>query len=174
MALKVPTVHTDRLKLEPISKSHSGGMFALWSDAMVCEYSGTIKDQSDNVVAMPAQTRAASDLIIDFWLRASVDEWGFRWAIILPEENSFAGTIGFNSLCNPFEIAFHLRTVFCGRGIMTEACIAAIQWSTENGASGIEAFISPKNIRSLALARRIGMDATDEFSEGAQRYLKKF
>ena len=145
MALMVPTLHTDRLKLEPISKSHSSGMFALWSDTKVFEYSGTIKDLNDNTIAMPVKTQAESDLIIDFWLKASVDGWGFRWAIILPEEDFFAGTIGFNSLRNPYEIAFRLRTILCGRGIMTEACAAAIQWSTENGATGIEAFISPEN-----------------------------
>ncbi|MEL6523230.1 MAG: GNAT family N-acetyltransferase [Pseudomonadota bacterium] len=173
MALRVPTLRTDRLKLEPISTLHSDGMFALWSDASVCEYSGTINDYDGNVINMPARNKAESDCIIDFWLRAFDDGWGFRWAIIVLEDNSFAGTIGFNSLDSSYEIAFHLLPLFWGRGIMTEAAKKAIQWSIDDGALEIEAFIEKENSRSSALARRLEMVATHEYSEGAQRYFKK-
>ncbi|MEP2979640.1 MAG: GNAT family N-acetyltransferase [Lentilitoribacter sp.] len=174
MVLKVPTLQTDRLKLEPISLSHSEGMFALWSDASVCEYSGAVRDYDGNIIKLPAQTRFESDLIIDFWLKASNDGWGFRWAVILLESNFFTGTVGFNSLGRTSEIAFHLLPMFWGSGIMNEASHKAIEWSIERGVSEVEAFIAPENSRSIALAQRLEMIATQEYSEGVERYFKKF
>jgi len=62
-----------------------------------------------------------------------------------------------------------------GRGIMTEAAHAAIAWRKHPGTSDslteLEAFIEPGNTGSIALAERLGMHATPDFSDGAQRYL---
>lgn len=150
---------------------HSQGMFDLWSDADVCKFSGTVTDHDRNVIEMPAATPVQSDLIIEFWLMAATDGWGFRWAVLLPDsEDAFAGTVGFNSITDCSEIAYHLLPRHWGKGIMTEASEAAIQWQRSNGASEIEAFIEPGNTPSIALARRLGMAATDTFSDGAQRY----
>ena len=61
-------------------------------------------------------------------------------------------------------------SVFWGKGLMTEAAQAALEWRSSEGATEIEAFIDPQNSGSIALALRLGMEATDTFSEGAQRY----
>lgn len=96
-SLTVPVLTTERLTLEPISLLHSKGMFELWSDADVCKYSGTVADYHGNAIEMPATSCANSNLIIDFWLQAATDNWGFRWAILKMDSESFVGTIGFNS-----------------------------------------------------------------------------
>lgn len=57
---------------------------------------------------------------------------------------------------------------------MSEAALAAIEWSRDKGAVEIEAFIEPENDASIRLAHRLDMAATDTFSEGAQRYLTAF
>lgn len=170
MRLEIPTLITDRLKIEPISMQHSNGMFDLWSDADVCRYSGTVTDYDRNVIDMPAKTLVDSDLIIDFWLKAAKDGWGFRWAVVLTNTADFVGTVGFNSLTQCSEIAYHLLPQHWGKGVMTEATKAAIQWRRDEGALEIEAFVEPENAPSIALAERLGMEATDDFSEGAQRY----
>lgn len=173
--MEVSILTTKRLKLEPLSIQHSAGMFALWSDVSVCEYSGTVSDSEGHVIEMPATSSVQSDLIIDFWLKAINEGWGFRWAVILMEpEEIFVGTIGFNSLSNPYEMAFHLLPAYWGKGIMTEASEIAMDWAKRQGASEIEAFIAPENMKSIALAARLDMDATDEYSDGAQRYYKIF
>ena len=170
-ALTIPTLTTERLTLEPISWRVSEGMFSLWSDADVCRYSGTVTDYDRNAIEMPAATCAESDKIIDFWLKATNDGWGFRWVVRITDKDEFTGTVGFNSLNECSEIAFHLLPKYWGKGIMSEASIAAIQWRRSQGTcSEIEAFVEPENAPSIALIERLGMKATDVFSEGAQRY----
>lgn len=169
--LHIPTVSTQRLRLDPISLEHSKGMFDLWSDACVCRYSGTVTDYDRNVIEMPAASRAESDRVIDFWLKAAIDGWGFRWAVLLAgAEDAFAGIVGFNSLLDCSEIAYHLMPRYWGKGIMTEACKAAIAWQRGNGASEIDALIAPENAPSIALAHRLGMEPADQLSDGSRRY----
>ena len=143
----------------------------MWRHEAVLEFSGAAVDENRNEIDMPASTPEDSDRLIRFWLKAASEGWGFRWAVLFdvlaPE---FVGHIGFNSLTACSEIAYHMNPDYWGKGIMTEAALAAINWRRGNGIKEIEAFIEPENSPSIALALRLGMNATDEFSEGAQRY----
>ena len=151
--------------------AHSADVFKLWSDPAVCRYSGTVRDYDGNVIAMPAASSDHSDRIIDFWIRAAEDGWGFRWAAKLNgEAGQFVGMIGFNTLTTCAEIAYHLLPAYWGRGFMTEAAFAAANWVRANGSTELEAFIEVGNTASIALAERLGMTAMDQFSGGAQRY----
>ena len=170
--LAIPTLATPRLELEPLSWADSAGMYTLWSDPAVCEFSGVVRDYDGNLVPTPISSVADSDRIIDFWIRAAADGWGFRWAVKL--DGGFTGTVGFNSLGDSAEIAYHLCPVYWGTGIMREASTAAIEWVRERGAATIEAFIEPDNGASIALALRLGLRATPVFSDGAQRYVLSF
>lgn len=172
--LQIPTLTTERLRLEPLGHEHAKGMYDLWSDAAVCKYSGVVTDYDKNIIETPVKDISQSDLIIDFWNKAANDGWGLRWAIILESENEFTGTVGFNSCADYFEIAFHLLPAYWGQGISTEAAKAAMNWAQDNGALGIEAFIEPANEASIALAERLNLKATGQFSEGAQRYQLSF
>jgi ribosomal-protein-alanine N-acetyltransferase len=145
-------------------------MFEMWRHAVVQEFSGIAEDEHRNEISMPAQTHHDSDRLIGFWLKAALDGWGFRWAILLVGEETFVGHIGFNSLSKCSEIAYHMNPDYWGSGIMTEAAKAAISWRQENGASEIEAFIEPTNAGSIALAIKLGMKVTDTIREGARRY----
>ena len=168
--LRIPTLTTTRLRLEPLSMSHSQGMFQTWRHDAVQEFSGPAKDEYGNTIQLPARTHHDSDRLIQFWIKAAKDGWGFRWAILIEESDEFVGHIGFNSLTECCEIAYHMNPVFWGKGLMTEAAQAALERRSSEGATEIEAFIDPQNSGSIALALRLGMEATDTFSEGAQRY----
>ncbi len=171
--IEIPTLETKRLRLEPLSMKHSLGMFKLWSDEKVSRYSGPIRDSDGNLIDMPASRIEQTDLLIEFWDKALNDGWGFRWAIILLEtDDPFLGTVGFNSLSDQYEIAFHLVSDYWGKGIMTEASTAAIIWAFSRGATSIEAFIEPENKPSFALATRLGMHPTEDYIEGARKYVK--
>ena len=171
MQIRIPTLQTERLTLEPLAMSHSSGVFELWSDPEVCRYSGVVRDYAGEVINMPAASSNDSDRIIDFWIRAAEDGWGFRWAVLTNKDGGrFAGMIGFNSLTACAEIAYHLLPGQWGNGIMTEAAGAAVDWVKRNGSSELEAFIEPENRPSAALAERLGMTATGAFSEGAERF----
>ncbi|MCR9278063.1 MAG: GNAT family N-acetyltransferase [Pseudomonadaceae bacterium] len=172
--LTIPQCHAGALELVPLTQAHSAGMFALWSDSRVTRYSGPVNDYDGNAIAMPAATTQDSDLIIDFWLRAAEDGWGFRWAIMHRSDtgaNRFAGTVGFNALAQRAEIAWHLLPEFWGRGIMSAACGLAIEWLAETNATEVEAFIEAANTKSIALATRLGMNAAGYSNDGADQYL---
>jgi len=181
-AITIPKLSTARLRLEPLTAEHSPGMHTLWSDADVCRYSGHVTDYDRNPIEMPARTVSDSDLIIEFWRRAAQDGWGFRWAVLVAgvDSHAFVGTVGFNSIGQRSEIAYHLIPAYWGLGYMNEAAVAAIDWCMQTTRAQapphmreIEAFIEPANQPSIALAERLGMVATDYMNEGARRYLRR-
>ncbi|MCE9524313.1 MAG: hypothetical protein K8S25_17980, partial [Alphaproteobacteria bacterium] len=67
-SLTVPTLMSERLKLEPLTRAHSGGMFARWSQAEVCRYSGPAFDVDGQPSALPAVTASDSNKVVDFFL----------------------------------------------------------------------------------------------------------
>lgn len=142
----------------------------MWRQPAVQEYSGPALDEYGDVIPLPARTSEDSDKLIRFWMRAAKDGWGFRWVLTLAEDDGLVGHIGFNTLSTCSEIAYHMNPKYWGRGLMTEAAKAALAWRKAGGAKEVEAFIEPENARSVALALRLGMTATDTFSDGAQRY----
>ncbi len=169
MTLVVDDIKTDRLLLTALTQAHSAGMFSLWSNAEVCRYSGTVTDYDRIEIPMPAATSGESDKIIDFWERAAADGWGFRWAILRPANNQFIGHVGFNSLGEVSEIAYHLHPDHWGEGLMSEAARAAIAWARAAAPETVlEAFIEPANLSSARLARRLGFSPTGRVSDGAE------
>ena len=112
MNIQIPTLQTERLRLEPLAMSHSCGVFELWSDPNVCRYSGIVRDYAGEIIPMPAASREDSDRIIDFWIRAAEDGWGFRWAILMSEEGDQTPDKAIEGIGN--ELAFLVRNGICG------------------------------------------------------------
>ncbi len=165
-------LETERLVLEPLSLDHSEGMFLLWSDPEVCRYAGPVHDYEGHLVPSPVRTSSDSDRIIDFWIRAHSDGWGFRWSLVERSSGIFMGTTGFNSLGACAEYAYHLNPLYWGRGFMTEATLAAMAWVRANGATQVEAFIDPANINSIRLVERHAFERTEEMQDGALRFVR--
>jgi ribosomal-protein-alanine N-acetyltransferase len=133
-------------------------MFEMWSAPEVCLYSGPATDLLGHPIRLPAESPGDSDKIIEFFLSRREAGTGFRWAVVRVETESFVGAIGFNSLAEACEIAYHMDPRYWGNAFMLEACRAAIDWALNDfGASEIEAFIDPDNSRSIRLAERLGM-----------------
>ena len=169
---QIPILSTDRLRMEPFHARHSRGMFELWSSPEVCLHSGPASDIRGNSIRLPALDRSDSDKILAFFIEREHRGTGFRWALLLLDDRTFVGAMGFNSIGSCCEIAYHQRPDFWGNGYMFEACEAAIDWAfTEVGASTIEAFVDPANNASSRLAERLGFSITGEVEDGAHRYL---
>lgn len=167
----VPTLVCARLILQPLSAVHSAGMFTMWSQAAVCEYSGAAYDVRGEPIVLPARTPADSDKIIDFFVRSAAAGKRFRWAAMDRSGGDFVGALGFNALGACSEYAYHQDPSFWGQGFMTEASLAAFDWlRTQPGCEEVEAFIEPANKASIRLATRLGLRATGAFSGGAERY----
>jgi len=69
--LKIPRLSTARLRLEPLSMQHSDGMFQMWRNALVQQYSGPAVDEFGIDINLPARSAADSDRLIAFWLKAA-------------------------------------------------------------------------------------------------------
>ena len=165
-------LETERLVLEPLSLDHSEGVFLLWSDPEVCRYAGPVHDYEGRLVPSPVHTSSDSDRIIDFWIRAHADGWGFRWALCERSSGIFMGTTGFNSLGTCAEYAYHLNPLYWRQGFMTEATLAAMAWVRANGATQVEAFIDPANNNSIRLVERHGFERTEEMQDGALGFVR--
>jgi [ribosomal protein S5]-alanine N-acetyltransferase len=172
MRLRVPILKTERLVLEPLTFVHSVGMYHLWSLPEVCEYAGDAADVDGYPIPLPAKSTADSDKIIEFFAHHQRAGTGFRWAVITVSNAAFVGALGFNSLGLRPELAFHLHPDYWGAGLMSEACRAAISWvSAELGAETVEAYVDPRNERSVRLLERLRFRPSTGTRDGALRYI---
>lgn len=169
--LSIPTLTTNRLVLEPLTLAHSAGMFATFSREEVTRYSGPADDLDGAPIRLPAQAPEDSDKIIAFFLKGAADGERFRWAVSTVADGAFIGAVGFNRLGACPELAYHLHPDAWGRGLMTEAVRASLNWlRTRPDAERVAAYIEPENAASVRLAERLGMLATGETSGPAHRY----
>lgn len=169
--LGVPVLETERMTLAPLCGDHRDGVRALWSQPSVVRHSGRVLDAFGIPIIMPMTSLDDADRLIVFWQKAQTDGWGCRWAMLLGSAQAFAGMVGFNSLSPAAEIAYHLHPDYWGQGLMLEACEAALSLRlTDEAVTRIDAFVEPANTRSIALAHRLGLNASGDMSEGAERY----
>ncbi len=101
---------------------------------------------------------------------------GFRWIITLKRGRRPIGSLGFyrwlSSAAYQAEMGYDLAKEYWGRGIMTEAMNAVVDFGFERmGLNRIEVFIMPRNKRSIRMIKRLGFR-----KEGLlrQRYFDEF
>ena len=115
-SLTVPILMSERLTLEPLTRAHSDGMFALWSEAEVCRYAGPAHDLNGLPITLPARLPSDSDKIIDYFLHGAAASERFRWAVLTMAERRFIGAAGCNARGACSEYAYHLMPAFWGHG----------------------------------------------------------
>ncbi len=86
---------------------------------------------------------------------------GFRWGIELKEEDALIGSCGYYKWVKPegrqAEIGYDLDPEYWGRGIMTEALTAIVEFGFRRmRLNRIELLALPHNRNSIRLARRLG------------------
>ncbi len=164
---------TNRLRLEPFADHHSKGVFALWSNAEVCRYSGEAHDWAGRPIALPARSSLDSDKILDFFMRRAAEGSGVRWAVISKQTDRLIGAVGFNAITPTAELAYHFHPDHWGSGYATEACSVVVAWCrSKRPDAAIEAFVEAENPASIRLIRRLGFEKTTTLRDGAQRYVK--
>lgn len=84
-----------------------------------------------------------------------------NWKIYLKEENQPIGTVGYirwEREARLAEIGFILMNIYTGRGYMTEACRAVVDFGFEGmGLEVVEAKALPNNLASIRVLQKIGM-----------------
>lgn len=170
--MKAPTFKTSRLLLEPFSAKHSNGMFKLWSSPEVCQYSGDAHDFGGGKINLPAESPRDSDKILNFFIQYQARSEKIRWAVSSLEDQCFIGAVGFNTLSDCAELAYHLHPSHWGKGYAMEACQEIVTWRLHhNESTSLEAFIEPDNFPSINIVTKLGFNFYGESSEGCNRYL---
>lgn len=168
---RFPKLSSERLQLEPLAPAHSAGMFELWSEPLVCEHSGPATDSEGAPIELPAATTADSDRLLHFWIGRAEAGTGLRWAALRRDPFEFVGAVGFNVLGPQSEYAYHFVPRVWGEGLATEASQLALGWAFGAGATSVELFAEPENLRSIRLARRLGFVSSSEAPGELIRYV---
>ena len=132
---------------------------ALWADPDVGRYIG------GPFSPCRVQERLASE--IDCMQSHGVQ----YWPIFLLENNVHVGCCGlrpYELKRGVYELGFHLRKEFWGKGIAIEAALAVMSWSSRNlSAKGLFAGHHPENQVSKSVLERLGFVFTHEEPYGA-------
>lgn len=145
-------IETERLNLRPFVMEDAEAMYRNWaSDPEVTKF-----------LSWPAyQSVDTAYEILDIWTKQYSDNTFYQWAIELKEIGEVIGSISvvnFDDRVDMVEIGFCVGKAYWGRGIMTEAFQAVIDFLFgEVGVQRIEAGHDPNNPASGAVQRKCGL-----------------
>lgn len=154
-----PVLETERLVLRAVTPADAADMFGIMRDPRVARYFG-----SAPMVSVDEAAERIDRISVAFG-----EQTGVRWAITRREHSQLVGTCGYWRLVKPHfwaEIGYELAPEQWGRGIMTEAIGAVLQWGfTTMGLHRVEAQIHPANIGSQRVLEKLGFVQEGYFRE---------
>jgi RimJ/RimL family protein N-acetyltransferase len=155
-------LETDRLYLREILPSDDERMFEMDSDPEVYKFLGRkpIRDID--------QSRKMIESIQEQYQLNGIG----RWAIIEKESNQFMGWTGFrlekdelNGRSNYYDLRFRLLRKYWGKGYITEATKAAIEFAFEKlNIKEICSMTLISNEKSQKVLNKLGFDMVDKFT----------
>ena len=147
----LPTLHTERLVLRPLTPADVDDVFAYASDPAVARH--TTWDPH----ATPADSRCFVESIVARGAAGAVAPWGMQ----LKADGIVVGTCGFVYWVprhGRAEVAYALAQRVWGRGLMTEAIRAVLTFGFEvMRCNRIEGRCLPENAASAAVLEKGGM-----------------
>lgn len=154
-----PALHTERLTLRRADATDIPQLYRLRSDEQIMKY-------------IPRPVATAPDEIAEF-LRLTDEKIAsnemINWKISIKGDPTLIGTIGFYYIKPEHyraEIGYMLLPEFQGKGYVTEAIAAVINYGFEAmGLHSIEALVDPENIASCAVLEKCGFVREAYFKE---------
>lgn len=145
-------IFTERLKLRKLRKDDAEPMFRNWgSDPEVAKYSTWIAHENVEVTKK----------LIDMWLEEEKDGKIVRFVITLKDNDEPIGSIDTANFHDGLpEIGYCLSRKHWGKGYMTEACKAFVEYLFELGYPKILIRADVKNIGSLKVIEKCGFTFT--------------
>lgn len=145
-----PRLETDRLVLREMTPTDKEDIFCNFTDENVTKYFFT----------KPFTSIEQAEKLINEIKDLFEQEKGVQWGITLKEDNTVIGTCGYESWTHKNfrgEIGYDLRQSHWGKGIMSEALKAVIQYGFEEmDLNRIEATTRSDNPRSITMLSRLG------------------
>lgn len=147
-------IFTERLKLRKLRKDDAEAMFLNWdSDPEVAKYTLWVAHESVEVTKR----------LVDTWLEQEKDGKTIRFVITLKDNDEPLGAIDTVSFRDNLpEIGYCLSRKCWGKGYMSEACTAFINYLFELGYPKILIRADKRNIGSLKVIEKCGFKFTKE------------
>jgi RimJ/RimL family protein N-acetyltransferase len=154
--MTIPELSTERLRLRPFSQEDTDAFAALCADDEVMRWLGGTMDRST------AWRHMAT--LVGHW-----DLHGFgRWAVEVRESGALVGHVGlwFPEGWPAIEVGWAIAHGAWGHGYATEAARASIDYGwREVELERVISLIDPANERSQSVARKLGMQASEDVFE---------
>jgi len=154
-----PIIETDRLILREVKLSDAPAMHFMRSDPAILDFMDRDPDANlevtEKFIEKSTEDRLANN--------------GINWGISLKTDATLIGDVGIWRLDKAHhrgEIGYRLHTAHQGKGIMTEALSAVLDFGFQQiGLHSIEANVNPKNEKSSKLLKRLGFRKEALFTE---------
>lgn len=147
-----PKIETERLTLEGISTDHADGVYRNFSDPEMMRF------LMDPIAGLEIAVEFIEEFQNEFATGA-----GLTWAIVDRASGEFLGTISYSvGEASVGDVGFDIWKDRWGRGLMTEALVAVVDWGFSRlGSPMIEAHTLTSNSRAIRVLERVGF-VTDE------------
>jgi RimJ/RimL family protein N-acetyltransferase len=107
----------------------------------------------------PHATASESEAVIDHFLDSWRQGREFHWLVFLRGSNTLMGAAGLRKQEHQLELGYVLARRYWGRGYMTEAIAALVDWAfTEPSVFRVGAVCDTDNRRSARLLERAGFE----------------
>jgi [ribosomal protein S5]-alanine N-acetyltransferase len=154
-----PILETPRLTLRAVEPGDAEALFRIMSDPQVMRYFGR-----PPMLTPPEAIEQVQALAVAFR-----EHSGIRWGITWRDTGQFIGSCGFWRIVKPHfraEIGYELASECWGRGVMTEAVSAALNFGfTQMRLHSVEAQIHPDNVGSRRVLEKLGFVQEGYFRE---------
>jgi ribosomal-protein-serine acetyltransferase len=136
-------LHTERLRLEPVSPSHAAGL-----------YRAAVDSRPELLPWMPWAREPKLDVNLDM----SRDERFLHFAMVEKESGTVLGIAGLNREgAEEAELHYWIRTDHAGRGLTTEAGRALVAWARDElGLARLSLWAGRENHASRRVAEKLG------------------
>jgi RimJ/RimL family protein N-acetyltransferase len=164
---RAEALSTRRLVLEPLRPDHARELAPVLADPELHAFTGGQPADEDELRARFARQAAGrSPDGAQRWLN-----WVARDRATHAPVGTVQATITDDAGVRTAALAWVVATSRQGNGLATEAARAARDWLREHGVTRFVAYVHPDHGASAAVARHLGLAATDELRDGEVRWV---
>ena len=155
-----PTLHTPRLRLDPLREIDAESMTIVLADPALHAFTG----------AEPLGAAALRQRFARLTIGRSGDgtQLWHNWIVRIATDGTAVGTVQATVAADEptAEVAWVIGVPWQGRGYATEAAQALVAWLESVGVTTITAHIHPDHEASAVVASRAGLSPTTELEDG--------
>ena len=161
------TIETARLRLEPLRAENADEMAAVLGDERLHEFIGgrppTVAELRDRYARLAAGSPSPDEV----WLN-----WIVRCRTTSTAIGSVQATLAVRSNPGKAHVAWVIGVDWQRQGFASEAACALVEWLRSQGIDDVFANIHPDHRASAAVARRAGLEPTDQYVDGERTWRK--